>query len=461
MKPITLLARGGLALLLIVALVWGTVRDRAAPDATPADRREVVFWHFWGGKDRAAVEEVVRRFNASQQVHHVRAVAMPGNNLDLKFFLSVAGGDPPDVLNQDDPVVADWAHRGAILPLDELATAAEMQQLSPWLFPAARELGSYHLPGRVPQLYALCNGLDIRALYVNQTALAQHGLQVPTTLAELDQAALAMAPPNESTDLRQFGYLPDPRRLWAWGVVFGGDFYDERTGQPTVNRPEIVAALEWMTSYRKLYGAKQVSAFRKGDQALTGASSPLLAGRYAMLMDGQWRVAEIAAAERFAQAQQQPIDTFDVTPLPAPPGGRTQAGWVNGNFFVVPRGAKNPAGAWEFMKFWSGFGGHESEAARTSIAGGWIPASGDVVRQPVFQDYLAEHPRFALFVELASSPNQVPTPAVPGAGYFYEEVVRAAEESLYRDDAAPPQELLDRANQRIARHLEGLLRESP
>ena len=24
----------------------------------------------------------------------------------------------------------------------------------------------------------------------------------------------------------RFGYLPDPRRLWAWGIVFGGSFFD-------------------------------------------------------------------------------------------------------------------------------------------------------------------------------------------------------------------------------------------
>ncbi len=42
----------------------------------------VVFWHFWGGRDRSVVEDVVARFNASQDRYFVRAVAMPGNNLD-------------------------------------------------------------------------------------------------------------------------------------------------------------------------------------------------------------------------------------------------------------------------------------------------------------------------------------------------------------------------------------------
>jgi multiple sugar transport system substrate-binding protein len=94
----------------------------------PAGRSEVVFWHFWGGQDRPVVDDIVARFNASQDEYFVRAIAMPGNNLDLKFFLATTGGDPPDVVNQDDPIVADWAFRNALTPLDELASAEEMEQ---------------------------------------------------------------------------------------------------------------------------------------------------------------------------------------------------------------------------------------------------------------------------------------------------------------------------------------------
>src|SRR5687768_6936092 len=99
--------------------------------------REVVFWHFWGGEDRKVVERVVARFNESQSQYRVRAVAMPGNNLDLKVFLAVTGGDPPDLINQDDPILGDWASRGALLPLEAFASDEELRGLDAWLFPAA------------------------------------------------------------------------------------------------------------------------------------------------------------------------------------------------------------------------------------------------------------------------------------------------------------------------------------
>lgn len=425
-------------------------------EVVPDDRTEVVFWHFWGGRDLPVVEDVIRRFNASQDRYRVRGVAMPGANLDLKLFLAIAGGDPPDVMNHDEQVVADWAHRGALTPLDEFATADEIERLQAWLYPAARRLGSYE-----DRLYALVNGLDVRALYYNKTVLREAGLTTiaergPQTIKELDRIATTLAPPGEG-ELRRVGYLPDPRRLWAWGVVFGGSFGDpeasESAGRVACDSPEVRNALLWMAGYADRYGPDRLAAFRSGDQALTGASFPLLADRrYAALMDGQWRVRDLAEAAEAAKEAGREIDEFGVCPLPPPPDGQPNAGWVNGNYFLVPRGAKQPEGAWEFMKFWSGFDGAESEAAVTAAAGGWIPASERVVRETAFASFLEERPLFRDFVRLAASPNQHPTPALPVASTYYREVVAAAQDVLYR--GADPETRLQKAAERTRKRLE-------
>ncbi len=434
------------ALMLCAAGVLGLWLTRDIVPATT--RQEVVFWHFWGGEDGRVVEDIVRSFNEQQDQYVVRAVAMPGNNLDVKLFLSITGGDPPDLVNQDSPIVADWGARGALTPLDEIAGDEEIEQLRGWLFPAARKLGEYE--GR---MYALCNGLDIRTLYYNRSMLDQYNLSPPTSLAELDGIASTIAPPAASVSTSCYGFLPDSRRIWAWGIVFGGQFYDESTSTVTANDPRIVDALTWMTGYSQRYGKAAVAAFRVGDQSLPGKTFPLVAGRYAVVMDGQWRVRDIAAAQRLQRASGEPVTEYGVCPLPPPPGGRHRAGWVNGNFFVVPTGARCPSGAWEFMKFWSGFGGNESNAAQACVAGGWIPPSQHVVDQPLFQEYLTEQPLFAQFVELAGSPHQIPTPMVPGAPMFYDEITSVAATSMYRNQSSPA-ELLNQATAKIQQKLE-------
>jgi multiple sugar transport system substrate-binding protein len=408
---------------------------------------EVVFWHFWGGEDRRVVDEVVDRFNASQGRYHVRAIAMPGNNLDLKVFLAITGGDPPDLINQDDPILGDWAARGALMPLEDIVPVDELQQLDRWLFPAARRLGEFE--GRH---FALCNGLDIRALYFNQTLLRELGESPPRTLDELD-ALVERITPAGSERRERYAFLPDGRRLWAWAPVFGGGIFAEDDQHVTIDTPENRAALQWMMSYRQRYGADNLSAFRTGDQSLPGKTFPLLSGRYVLLMDGQWRVRDIRAAQAAQRERGEPVTEYGVCPLPPPAGGRTDAGWVNGNFFVVPRGAKRSQGAWEFMKFWSGFGGHEDEAAKTCIGGGWIPVSAKVVEQPSFQRYLQSEPLFAEFVRLAGSERQYPVPIIAGAPLLKREIESVGEQALSNPNTNDAGELLSAAQRRVDEHL--------
>ncbi len=401
---------------------------------------EVIFWHFWGGKDSAVVNSIVQQFNNSQKEYRVRAIAMPGNNLQAKLFLAVAGGDPPDLVNQDDPVLADWAQRGVISPISKLADENEVKRLRANLFPAAERLSVVD-----DQLYGLCNGLDIRALFYNASALDAAGLPVPRSIEQLDSIAEHFAAPGERALRCPVGYLPDSRRLWAWGPVFGGSFYDHRTQSATIDRAGNRAALEWMRSYQRRYGADNLASFRQADQSLPGKTFPLLpiaedddVGRYVALMDGQWRVRDIVAFQKQRKQLGKSAPQFDVCPLPFPdadqdgvPDGeaRRNAGWVNGNCFVVPAGAKCPRGAWEFAKFWVGLR-DANHAAQWYVEGGWIPSTQEVTATKAFQKYLEAAPLFRTFVELASSENQFPVPAVPGAAALKREVEALAWDTL-------------------------------
>ncbi len=438
---------------LVVAAVGVMAAGLRGPGTSPpAGRSLVEFWHFWGGADRAVVEDVVRRFNQSQTDYWVRAIAVPGNNFDAKLFLAIAGGSPPDLVNQDDPVVADWFERGAVEPIDALIGPEETKRLEAFLLPAARRLGRVG-----DRLVAVPNGLDLRLLYYNRTELERRHLDVPRTIDEFNRVIDAVTPPG--TDLRgaqMVAFLPDPRRLWTWGYVFGGNFFDASTGRATLDSPPIVAALQWMVDRCRSFGADGLAAFRRGDQSLPGKTFPLLptdddatTGRYLFILDGQWRVRDIEAFQRDRRARGLSSVDFGVCSLPYPAAGpaRPRSGWVNGNFFLVPRGARNPQGAWRFIQFWIGLD-DPIQAAATCRAGGWIPVSSTVVETREFQAYLAEHPLMAEFVTAADSPHLYPYPAVAGGMHFLRETQLAAEYAInHPNDSAS--RILHQANQRI------------
>ena len=419
-------------------------------------RSEVVFWHFWGGPDRNVVEDTVRRFNESQRKYFVRAVAMPGNNLQAKLFLSVAGEDPPDIVNQDDPILADWAERGIIQSISELSPL-DSRKIESSLFDSARKLSVYN-----DQLFAICNGLDIRALYYNQTLLEEFGLSPPRSIEDLTKIAMTISPPTGNDSRRDYyGYLPDSRRLWAWGYVFGGELFDSANSAVTSDSMEIVSALRWMQSFSKAYGADNIAAFRTGDQSLPGSGFPLLpvsndslVGRYGVLMDGQWRTRDIREFIQQRNAEGLPAPQFGVCPLPKSGNGRADAGWVNGNFFVFPKGASNSKGAVEFAKFWIGLN-DPIAAAKTCADGGWIPVSQSVVETDLFQAHLKADPLFAEFVRLATSKNQFPTPLVPGAPMFKRTIESAAYDAMTHPDKSA-MEIMQSATVDINMHLERL-----
>ena len=442
-------------LIAVVGCVVGTyfLAQQNQTDSRPANREEVIFWHFWGGQDRDVVDNLVAKFNQSQDRYWVRAIAMPGNNLDVKIFLAITGGNPPDLVNQDDPIVADWASRGAILPIDEIAPESELRAVENSLFDSAKALGTYN-----QRLYAVCNGLDIRALYYNKTVLDQYNLKPPTTIEELDLIAKTIAPPEREGPRDYFGYVPDARRLWAWGYVFGGSFYDPENERATVDSASIEQAMNWMAGYSRWYGADTIAAFRQNDQSMSGKSFPLLpsaddkmVGRYVMIMDGQWRTRDIRAEIEDRKKKGVPYPEFGVCPLPYPDNGRANAGWVNGNFFVVPRGASNKQGAWEFMKFWIGEIDAE-QAGEFCAAGGWIPTTQQVSQSDSFQRHLEQNPLFRPFVELAASENQFPVPVVPGGPLFKRSVEQASSQAMNKPDEY--KKFLESAQQNIQRHLD-------
>lgn len=436
---------------------------------------DVVFWHFWGGEDRAVVDDIVAQFNDRQHRFRVRAIAMPGNNLQAKLFLAVAGGDPPDIVNQDDPVLADWAKRGVIQPLKNVANDSEVDFITQSLLPPARKLSVVN-----DELYAVCNGLDIRALIYNQTALEKAGLDAPQTIQQLDTIASHFSPAATATKSQGLqspvGYLPDSRRLWAWGPVFGANFLHQSEKQLSLESPATGAALQWMAGYGRRYGADNLAAFRQGDQSLPGKTFPLLpidddaaVGRYVAIMDGQWRVRDLTAFQQRRADLNLPNVNFGVCPLPfvdqnldgqPDPPSRKDAGWVNGNFFVVPAGAKCSQGAWEFAKFWIGQSKYnDADTAATWYAkGGWIPVNKDLIESQTYQAYQSENPLIKPFVRLAGSPNQYPIPAVPGAAILKRAVENLTYEAMMGDyQAEEIQGLLKKRSAEIQSQLNAIV----
>jgi len=65
------------------------------PEQHHANRTPVIFWHMWTAEWRPVVEDIVKRFNDSQDQYEVIPLNIPPTGSIEKFLMSAAGGVRP------------------------------------------------------------------------------------------------------------------------------------------------------------------------------------------------------------------------------------------------------------------------------------------------------------------------------------------------------------------------------
>src|SRR4051812_46278629 len=277
-----------LALLGALGLVLVLVLPGAATRARPG-RIPVRFWHMWTAEWQVVVERIAARFNESQDRYQVLPLSVPDDGAGAKFLLAVVGGDPPDVMAQWNPVIAPWADNRLLQPLDELMTPGERARFRREAYPIVQKLGTYK--GR---LYGLTTGVDAFACYYRPDHFREAGLDpdhFPKTFEELLAIGSKLHRFDARGNLVRVGFLP--QTFYQLAPIFGGGFYDPRTGQPTLNTPENRRALECMVETRRQPGFENVLRFTSGLSSDYGAAWLFITGAYSIIQDGQWRVEQL------------------------------------------------------------------------------------------------------------------------------------------------------------------------
>ena len=402
-------------------------------------REPVRLWHMWTAEWKTVVEKICDRFNESQTKYEVIPLSVPGEAADSKFLLAVAGGDPPDVMAQWNQVIPKWAESGLIIPLNELMSPEEWDTFQRTAYPAVKKIGIYK-----DNLYGVTTGLNIWACYCRLDCLRKAGLdpdQFPETLEGLVEWGRKLHKFDANGQLTRIGFLPTWYAMYA--PAFGGGFYDWETEKVTLNTPENLRALSYLVDQRRELGFENVVRFESGLTVGVGnAEWPFIGGAYAIIADGQWRVEQLA---KFA-----PELEYATRPIPPPAGGTPRAGWINGNFMIIPKGAKHVQGAWAFIKFWSGLEDPE-RAAEFYTWGGWLPLSAAIADAPIYREYIRKHPQFQTFLDVLPSENVQPTPPVPYQVYLWDRITRA-DESAMRGTISP-EGALKRLEKEIAQEI--------
>ncbi len=389
------------------------------PQRRYPDRIAVRFWHMWAAEWQLVVERIVDRFNRSQKRYEVVPLSVPPTGADTKYLLSITGGHPPDVMAQWNPVLPTWADNGALTPLEDLMSPADRAVAERETYPVFRRAGVFH--GR---RYAIPLGPNISACFYRPDHFRAAGLnpdRFPQDLETLMEWTKRLHQFDSDGRLKRIGFLP--QNFIQFAPLFGGGFYDERTDTLTLYTQPNLRALTFLAEFRRKLGYENVVRFTSGLAGDTGGGIdwPFISGAFSITQDGQWRIEQL---QKFA-----PSLEYRTAPLPPPAGGRPLAGWATSDMLLIPRGSRQPEGAWEFIRFWSGFSEPE-RAAEFYLWGGWLPITDAIAHSPAYRAYLRRHPALQTFLDLAASPNIVAPPPVSFQAYLISRLSRTEDQAV-------------------------------
>jgi len=409
--------------LLVVLFSPGRTTRELAQRKYP-NRIPVTFWHMWSAEWKDVVDKIVDRYNRSQDKYEVIALSVPGTSADTKFLLGTIGGDPPDVMAQWNQVIPTWADNDMLTPFDEVMTSEEKARYTKEAYPVVQRIGAYK-----GKTYGIPIGINLSAIYYLPNDFRQAGLDpdhFPKTLELLSAAGERLNRRDRNGNLTRVGFFPG---LWQeMAPLFGGGFYDFGREHVSLDTRANLRAIEFLAASRKRLGYDQVVRFQAGlDSQSFSGGWPFIGGAYSAVVDGQWRVEQLA---KYA-----PKLEYRTALIPAPSGGVVGGGFCNGNFMVLPKTARHKRGAWDFIKFWSGIDKPE-RAAEFYTMGGWLPLSPRIADSPIYRAYIKKFPQFKTFVDGIGSKNLQVPPPVPYQ-VFLDDLVKKEQDLALRGDISP------------------------
>lgn len=310
----------------------------------------VTLWHMQGaGAGLDSMNQIVTNFNETVgkekgivvDMNYV-AAKQSGNTQSMeKLMAAVAANEAPDIAFLDNFQVASWAAQNALTPLDELMTGVDLTLDG--MYDWAKKGSIYQ-----GKTYSIPYNGDVRCLFVNLDMFEAAGLtvdDVPRTIDELTEVAKKLTIEDEQ-GFTQAGIIPwnnAGKPIYTWGWAFGGDFYDEEKNELTVNTPEVIEAVQWEYNLASGFGLEKFRDWANGViTGASGATDAFISGKVAMTIK---RNDELFDINKYA-----PNMNLYIAPIPTKDASLTTT-WAGGWGWTIPRGAKNPEAAIEFMKF--------------------------------------------------------------------------------------------------------------
>jgi len=310
--------------------------DSGAGDETPsADATGTLkVWLMDGSQPQGVLDAVNAKFNEAYPDVDVQVEIQQWGGIQDKLTTSLGTDSTPDVVEIGNSLTAKYADAGLLAELEP--GEFEVDGMLPGLQPSGELDGvRYGIP-----YYG-----GVRIMVYKKSDFAKAGVEVPTSLAELEQVAAKLQAANSGNAKYSSFYFPG--KYWYGAVPFvwdaGGEIAEqdgEWTG--TLDSTEAQAGLATLKNLVDNYS----QAPKDGDE--TKNTDAFNTGNVGMMMDSWWAPGALdAEGAPFA-------GDVGVFALPGTGAGSTSPVFFGGSDLAVSQKSQNKGLAKEWMKILTG-----------------------------------------------------------------------------------------------------------
>jgi multiple sugar transport system substrate-binding protein len=278
-----------------------------------------------------------------------------------KLQTQIASKTQADIVGMQAQRMPGFAARGALAPLQSQIDADSSIDY-PDFFPVIQEALSFK-----GQPHALAYDLGPPLLYYNRDLFEAAKVPAPSSTEPMSwQEFRELATRLTDTGQRQYGYAQDFPFDWIipWIWSNGGDYMNEDASKSTLDAPEAMAGMQFLSDLYRDEIAAPVTDFADPNAGL----NRFLSGKVAMHANGPWQIVNVRANAKFG---------FDVAPMPA--GSAGSVAWAAGSGFGVSSVTENADAAFNAISVITG----EASLKSLTAAGRGYPARQSAV--PIFE----------------------------------------------------------------------------
>jgi multiple sugar transport system substrate-binding protein len=338
----------------------------SACGAKPAGKTQLSFM-MWGDPAELTVwKQIVADFEAANPNISVSVEVSDWDSYWTKLKTLLAAKTPPDMFAIDAPLYLDYQSKGVLLNLQPYLD--KNPGMLDGLYP--QTLQAYQTP---QGYFGLPRDFQTIVLFYNKAMFDAAGMAYPNadwTWDDLRAAAKKLTlDTNGDGKIEQYGFSFDmwdmepgySEAIWSYGgEILNADHTKTMLGEPNARQA-------WQMLYDMTFTDKSVPDSNTSGQY---GGDTFLAGVSAMTPLGHWVV------PGYADANLQ----FDAAPMPKGPAGRFTS--VNSAGFVIAKGSKHPAQAFDFLKFVLSKDGQ----TRLAELGFACPVLKSIAESPTFLD---------------------------------------------------------------------------